>query len=123
MSKNAIEEMLQKMSSAGWDGLRVDPSATARQFNDSIERQVEEVRPIARFLMTPDGQRFMAWLATKTVWRSEDETHQAMEPGRYGLEAARRNGQNGVFFMLVQVILQAGGVPAVPIDDKPGEQS
>ena len=109
------DEMMQKLLEAamggdGWGGID-NAGAFAKQLNErqaaeDEERRRREAAIVQAALGTPEGQRFLVWLLGKTLGRppGDAEIAQATTAEAYAIAKARREGQNGVVFMLIEAM-------------------
>jgi hypothetical protein len=102
------EAMMRAIRSGSWldfDKLGETQSAQAQADREKLNAEAKIVQDA---LATPEGERFIEWLAGKTVLRAPaaEETGATTAEG-YAIAKARREGQNGVFFMIMQALQMA----------------
>lgn len=102
--------ILGQIAQEGWAGLRVDPAQVDAQMNAMLEEARREAALVDRVLSTADGQCLLLWLLTKTIFKppTEEET-QCQVGDRMVYLKGRRDGQNGVAFMLLHALQVAAG--------------
>ena len=112
------EDFLSKLLNESLGDLDQDGSlaelgrAQARADRDKARAEAAVVKAA---LDSEAGVRFLVWLANKTVLRGESEQERgAVTAEAYAIASARRRGQNGVFFAIVEALNWKG-------DDEHGE--
>lgn len=110
-----VADILQQAAEGGWQGLEnAEQGLSAFNRKIAIEERLQaenEARIVAAVLDTPAGWKLMGWLQQKTLLRgATPEELAAKTTDEYALHAARRQGQAGVFLMLLQAILTARGI-------------
>ena len=101
---------LDQLSSVGWGGLEFDDNQFSADMQKLMEEAVLEAQPIGQLFSTPEGEKVLQWLVQKTIMRPplpEEVAAKTLE--EYALLKARRDGQNGVVFMILHAIQVAKG--------------
>ena len=110
MTGDVRDDVLGRISRDGWDGLRFDDDVLARQMQKLREEARAEAAPIAAVLDSDGGRALIDWLVKKTLLRPpSDEEQVASTVEQLGIQKARRDGQNSVVWMLLQVMQAARG--------------
>lgn len=117
--KNTIEALTDDLfAKGGWDALDIDRQSLSLDAQKMIAAAVEEAVPVAKLFASEDGQRVLHWLMRKTLLRPPSvEQRMAQSPEAYALAAARREGQNGVIFMILHALQVAHGETAAGGDE------
>jgi len=102
--------LFDQLATDGWNGIDVDPA----RFNADMEAMaleaLNEALPVAELFATPAGQQVLLWLMQKTILRPpSDEERCAKSAEEFAILKARRDGQNGVIFMILQALQVAEG--------------
>lgn len=100
---------LMKVASAGWDGLDNAEESMRRLYErqgaEEDEQRRREAAIVRAALDTPAGAELMAWLMKKTLLRPPSELElSARSAETYAIAKARREGQNGIVFMLLAAL-------------------
>ncbi len=104
------DELLRNLGQDGWDGLRADPDRFQRDMAQLLTEARDEAAPIAAVFAGPEGTKALAWLVKKTLLRPPTEQEQTAKTcEEYAILKARREGQNGVIWMILQAIDVARG--------------
>lgn len=108
-----MDEVLQKLLRGvldnGWDGIE-NAGQKAADFGrvDRLRRQEEaerEARIVRQALATPAGQALLELLLGKTILRGPSEEELTAKTAEaYAIVKARREGQAGVVFMLLNML-------------------
>ena len=104
--------LLQAMASHGWDGLedaeKMVGAFNERQQQEELESHRREARIVRDMVRTPEGKAFLAWLLEKTLMRPPGHLEiNATSAEAYAIAKARREGQNGIAFMLLSALKAA----------------
>ena len=105
------QDMLeQAFNTPGWGAFEdLTKKAAGDQARLMDAAQVEAIT-VAAALETPEGKRFLAWLTEKTLLRPPAEQELAPRSAElYAIAKARREGQNGVVFMILHALDVARG--------------
>jgi len=114
--------LMDLLSAGGWSGLE-DAEKAVGAFNDRQQAQeLEEHRAQARIVRnmvrTPEGKAFLAWLLEKTLMRPPGHLEiNATSAEAYAIAKARREGQNGIAFMLLSALKAADEPENTETDD------
>lgn len=110
---DTLREMLGGLAREGWGGMEPDPKALQRDIENMRARALAEAVPVARLFATPEGQQVLFWLVRVTLLRPPEPEEQAAfkSADEYALRKARREGQNGIVFMILQAMQTAAGEP------------
>lgn len=121
---DALAKLLEEMGTDGWDAIE-NAGAFSKQLNErqaleDDEQRRQEATIVHAALATPAGRQFLTWLVRKTFFRPPAfaETS-ATTAEAYAIAKARREGQNGVVFMLLDamsVAAKARRRPGTPED-------
>lgn len=105
---------IEKLDLAGWAGLRQgDINHEALRQQMMVEAQ-SEAAIVAACFATPAGHACLDWLVAKTLMRPpSDQEFAATSVEQYALLKARREGQNGVIYMILNAIATAKGTELV----------
>lgn len=99
---SAVKEMMKRESEA-----------------DEAQRK-REIAIVAAALGGDAGREFMKWLALKTILRSPNDGElSATTAEAQAIASSRRVGQNQIFFLIVDVLAQAGKPAAEADGEKP----
>jgi hypothetical protein len=103
---NILQEQIEQiLKTPGWGAFEnLSDKAAGDQARLMDEARVE-ANLVAAALTTPEGQRFVAWLLQKTLLRPPAEQElTAATAEAYAIANARREGQNGVTFMILHAL-------------------
>jgi len=120
MAAEDMVGLLSKIAMSGWDGLdnaeALMRAAGEREGRQDAEKRAADVAVVRAALDTEAGHALMAWLMKKTVLRppSDIEFQAAKTAEAYAIAKARREGQNGIVFMLLEALSEQ------PIDKEDG---
>jgi len=99
------QQIYETIRSGSWMDTDHLIAQAGKQHEDIQHKMREEAAVVQAALATPDGARFIDWLAKNTLLRPP--TDQELNPGNaesYAIAKARREGQNGVLFMILQAL-------------------
>ena len=104
------QSFLEQMSSEGWAGIDASPDQHRADMQRVVNQAINEALPVADLFNTPQGQLVLRWLMAKTILRPPSpEENAATTAEEYALLKARREGQNGVIFMILHALQVAQG--------------
>lgn len=109
-----LDGLLHDLGMDGWGGLEnIGVKAEAERQRIMIDARAE-ASIVTDVMKTPEGKRLLEWLVKRTLLRPpSDIEQQAGDIHAYALAKARREGQNGVVFMLLSAISTANGDPGI----------
>lgn len=102
--QDQLHAIMRSMATGGWDALNNlggEVSQAAGAELDEAKRQSELVR---KFFATEAGGQFLEWLIGKTLLRPPGPAEEAVTAEAYAIAKARREGQNGIVFMILQAL-------------------
>lgn len=107
---NAQQQMMQALRSGSW----MDTEKLAENAGQQLEKTQQQMRREAAIvkaaLDNPQGEKFVQWLMSKTLLRAPSPEEQAAQSAEsYAIAKARREGQNGVLFMILQALQMPEG--------------
>lgn len=108
-----MRDMFGGFAGDGWQGLDVDPKRLEQQVREQLAQTIDEAQGSGvGVLDTPQGRRLLWWLATKTVLRPPTPEEQMVKTAEHAaILKGRRDGANGVFWMLLHALQVSRGVP------------
>ena len=108
---STLQEMLEQvMQTPGWGAFENLSGKAAGDHKRLMDEATEEAAVVQAALSGPEGQRFLAWLMRKTLLRPPgDQELGAATAEAYAIAKARREGQNGLVFMILQALEVARG--------------
>jgi hypothetical protein len=103
---NILQEQLEQiLKTPGWASLENLTGKAAGDQGRLMEEARAEASLVAAALTTPEGQKFLAWLLQKTLLRPPAEQELTAATAEvYAIAKARREGQNGVAFMILHAL-------------------
>lgn len=117
---NALRGLLDAIENGGgWDGLDIDPKQLRESFEQQNEQVMAEARIVADAIATPEGRLFLEWLARRTIYAPPAPISGKEDAAVAGLRMARKEGGDRVFFMILEALQVAEGMP--PGEDSKGE--
>jgi hypothetical protein len=102
-----VEQMLEQVMAGtnGWGAFEDLAKKTAGDQARLMEEAKAEAGLVAAALSTPEGEKFVHWLIRKTLFRPPAEQElTAASAEVYAIAKARREGQNGVTFMILHAL-------------------
>jgi hypothetical protein len=108
------EEMIDiALSTPGWSALQDLTKKAAGDTKRLMDEARAEASVVGAALASPEGRRFLHWLIRKTLLRPPAEQELAAASAeQYAIAKARREGQNGVAFMILHALEVAqAGIP------------
>ncbi len=110
MNADMVGEIFGQLSSEGWGGIDVKPDQLQRDVQKMVAEAYEEAIPVAATFSTPAGQKTLLWLLRKTIFRPpSDQQNNASTAEALAMQAARRDGQNAIVFMILHALQVANG--------------
>lgn len=106
MNDGAMREMLETvLKTSGWGAFEELTSKAAGDQARLMDAARAEAHVVSAALSTPEGQKFLHWLIQKTLLRPPAEQELAAPTtDAYAIAKARREGQNGVAFMILHAL-------------------
>ena len=106
--RQMIEQVLQTPGWGAFEDLTGKAAGDQARLMDDARSEAEIV---GAALSTPEGQKFLHWLISKTLGRppAEAELAAANSAEAYAIAKAKREGQNGVIFMIFHALDVARG--------------
>ena len=105
--RQMIEQVLQTPGWGAFEDLTGKAAGDQARLMDDARSEAEIV---GAALSTPEGQKFLHWLIGKTLMRPPAEAELAANSAEvYAIAKARREGQNGVTFMILHALDVARG--------------
>lgn len=114
MSQDVLSDIMGRLSNGGWSDLEGLGEQAANLHRTQAQQQREEAEREAAIvkatLDTEAGRKLLDLLIRKTLFRpSTDEERMALNAEAYAILKARREGQNAIVFMLLQMLAVARG--------------
>ena len=95
----------QALATQGWGAFTDLTKKAAGDTKRLMDEARAEASVVAAALGTPEGRRFLHWLMQKTLLRPPAEQEfTAASAEQYAIAKARREGQNGVAFMILHAL-------------------
>jgi hypothetical protein len=103
---NSMQTMMEQLlKTPGWGSLEDLQSKAAGDQAKLMDEARAEAALVHAALSTDEGQRFLAWLLQKTLLRPPAEQEMAaISVEAYAIAKARREGQNGIAFMILHAL-------------------
>lgn len=100
------QEMIEKaMKTPGWGAFEDLTKKAAGDQARLMDAAKAEAAMVHSALSTQQGQKFLQWLVEKTLMRPPaDQELSAATAEQYAIAKARREGQNGVVFMILHAL-------------------
>ena len=100
------EELIeQAFKTPGWGAFEDLTKKAAGDTKRLMDAARDEASVVAAALDTPEGRKFLNWLIQKTLLRPPAEQELAAASAeQYAIAKARREGQNGVAFMILHAL-------------------
>ncbi len=109
------EELIdQALATPGWSAFEDLTKKAAGDTKRLMDAARNEAGVVAEGPATPEGRKFLHWLMQKTLLRPPAEQELAAASAeQYAIAKARREGQNGVAFMILHAldVAQTGMAP------------
>ncbi len=103
---SVTEEMIEKaLETGGWGSLQDLTKKAAGDQSKIMDAAKAEAGIVAAVFATPEGKKLLAWLIGKTLMRPPNDyenTAQTLEA--YAIAKARREGQNGIVYMILHAL-------------------
>jgi len=102
---NPQQQIFETLRTGDWMDTDHLIAQAGKQREQAQHKMREEAAVVQAALATPEGARFIDWLAKNTLLRPP--TDQELNPANaesYAIAKARREGQNGVLFMILQAL-------------------
>ena len=110
MSAETMQSIFDQLGAGGWPSIEVDQDKLQQDMQKMIAEQREEAIPVAATFSTPAGQKTLLWLMEKTLLKPPGpDEYNAKSAEEYALRKARRDGQNGVVFVILHALQVAAG--------------
>lgn len=87
------------------DGEEILRALYAKDASDERQARAVEARIVKGALATPEGGKFLLWLARKTVFLPPTEAERsATTADAYAIAKARREGRDGIFAVIMEAL-------------------
>jgi hypothetical protein len=103
---SSMQEMIEQvLKSPGWGAFEDLSAKSAGDTARLMDAAKQEAGLVAAALATPEGEKFLSWLIGKTLMRPPAEGELgAATAEAYAIAKARREGQNGLVFMILHAL-------------------